>query len=540
MIQVKSSLDLFLIIRTVVGSILEVFFLCLVGYILARKGIISSQSKTTLNKINVAFFTPSLMFSKVAFSLTIEKLTELWIVPIGFILITSISALVAFLLSRYMFRLSKPDTKFCLAVSMFMNSNSLPIALVTSLISNLQGTNGLDWGPDDSKDKQLGRSITYLVVFSTLGLILRWSYGVSLLSASTDTNSPRHRSNPDSESTGLLEAQSESESELDEDNIQPQPNSRESTPLEPESDNESINELFVPRKVLPPISPSSTVSFANPTTDHRIKIQHPRRRRSTSDANHLRRPIFQSFPNVAIKWVESLASSSSISSGSTIESEQQQQQPVRRRQRWFKRFLTRPLYRIHQFMTPPLYASLLSIVVVCIPPLQDWLEKLGPLRSALKSAGNVSVPLTLVVLGAYFHSDTSSSPPNSTSRTQGSNKTILASILSRQIITPIILIPSLSIILKWMGIDGEGVHEDPCFVIVSVLLVGAPPAITLAQMTTTNSFKVDTKLWKLQEFNNSRFRELVSKTLLISYVFITPISTVILVVMGVLVLKAVQ
>ena len=52
---------------------------------------------------------------------------------------------------------------------MFMNSNSLPVALMQSLATTVPF---LKWGPDDTVDAMFGRSLTYLVVFSTLGMIV--------------------------------------------------------------------------------------------------------------------------------------------------------------------------------------------------------------------------------------------------------------------------------------------------------------------------------------------------------------------------------
>lgn len=56
-----------------------------------------------------------------------------------------------------------------MAAAMFMNSNSLPIALMQSLVISVPG---LKWGTDDSKNAMVGRALTYLVVYSTLGMIV--------------------------------------------------------------------------------------------------------------------------------------------------------------------------------------------------------------------------------------------------------------------------------------------------------------------------------------------------------------------------------
>ena len=53
----------------------------------------------------------------------------------------------------------------------------------------------------------------------------------------------------------------------------------------------------------------------------------------------------------------------------------------------------------------PLRASILSLIVACVAPLQSALERIAPVKGALGAAGNCSIPLTLVVLGAYFYSE---------------------------------------------------------------------------------------------------------------------------------------
>ena len=59
---------------------------------------------------------------------------------------------------------------FAIAASMFMNSNSLPIALMQSLVITVPG---LKWDDDDSADAMVGRALTYLVLYSTLGMVVR-------------------------------------------------------------------------------------------------------------------------------------------------------------------------------------------------------------------------------------------------------------------------------------------------------------------------------------------------------------------------------
>jgi hypothetical protein len=55
---------------------------------------------------------------------------------------------------------------------MFMNSNSLPIALMQSLVATVPG---LKWDEDDNKNAMLGRALSYLVMYSTFGMVVRFA-----------------------------------------------------------------------------------------------------------------------------------------------------------------------------------------------------------------------------------------------------------------------------------------------------------------------------------------------------------------------------
>ena len=137
-----------------------------------------------INKVNVSLFTPALLFSKVAFALTPDKLAELWTIPVFFVLVTAVSAAVAWGLAK-LFRIKRRShVAFAIACGCFANSNSLPIALMQSLVV---GVDAMKWGAHDTKDQMLGRALSYLTLYSTLGIVLRWSVGVKLLSAADDT-----------------------------------------------------------------------------------------------------------------------------------------------------------------------------------------------------------------------------------------------------------------------------------------------------------------------------------------------------------------
>jgi hypothetical protein len=56
-----------------------------------------------------------------------------------------------------------------MAAAMFMNSNSLPIALMQSLVFSVPD---LAWGSADNVDAMLGRALTYLTMYSILGMVV--------------------------------------------------------------------------------------------------------------------------------------------------------------------------------------------------------------------------------------------------------------------------------------------------------------------------------------------------------------------------------
>lgn len=178
------------------------------------------------------------------------------------------------------------------------------------------------------------------------------------------------------------------------------------------------------------------------------------------------------------------------------------------------------------------------------------------MRGAIKSAGNVSVPLTLVVLGAYFYSSAPESKPTTIqapvdqfegdlqrrrpsfvnsvqsfftngvvnitkprTRTsmdkRGEKRTVFVAVVARMIITPAMILP----LFLWDDLTSKHrVLDDPVFVVSACLLIGSPPALTLAQLT--------------QATSGDAFEKLISKTLFISYALITPITSIIIVALG--------
>ncbi|KAH8113849.1 membrane transport protein-domain-containing protein [Phellopilus nigrolimitatus] len=581
-----------LLLRTVFEAILEVFLLCLAGYILARKAILDKRTQKQLNRLNISLFTPSLLFSKVAFSLSPAKLRELWIIPLFFVLVTAVSMCVSYFLG-WVFRVKRSQRNFAIAASMFMNSNSLPIALMQSLVVTVPG---LKWDDDDTKDAMLGRALSYLVLYSTLGMVLRWSYGVHLLSQAD----PEAQKGQAGEGEDGTEEGSQPDTYVDESHsLLIDPDENNSTPATVPQDDRRISVVLTG-------ADSSGSQETLPRHDSGRLHAHTHSHRNTSSR------VFLSFPNTPTRSAVTLPqSSSSLSpydrerydSDSDTDTEESLLLPSSSEPRRGTRRTTLPssslrhsllhrfwhctkkfLRTLNAFMTMPLWAATLSLIVVLVPPLQHTLDAhVQPFKGALTAAGNCSIPLTLVVLGAYFYTPPSEEKPahampkdNLANRREranenengavapaesprrrsfsssfagsvrsmlrlsrldlvnnaltkertenttlpGETRTVFIAVLSRMLLTPLLLLPLMALSAKY---DIPKVFDDPVFIVSNVLLISSPPALTLAQIA--------------QAASSDAFERLISRTIFWAYCVVTPPATIAYVIVGLLLAK---
>ncbi|TIB37909.1 hypothetical protein E3P86_01988 [Wallemia ichthyophaga] len=388
----------------VFNSVIEVIVLCLCGYFLATRKIIDKPATRLLNKLNIDLFTPALLFSKVAFSLSPSKLRELHVIPIGFVLITLASVLAAWGLGRLV-GLNKRQRNFAIACGAFQNSNSLPIALMQSLVVTVPS---LKWSVHDTKEMMLGRALTYLVVYSTMGQVLRWSWGVRLLAEADQADEPNEQLENNRSFDGSEEATVY--------------NDNSATPYNDNSATESDPALAFAQNSHFPSSgrhPSITLSPSTPSTSVPPAISYGNDHKLSTGLPHAQIP-----PQTSQFQQDDSSSSDTDDDDSLGDREwglpsgtgkmstiKRLWKKCERRVKPITRVIGVAWRKILSFMTPPLWAAFVSLVIALIRPLQNALDKATPLRGAIKSAGNVSVPLTLVVLGAYFYSSAPESKP---------------------------------------------------------------------------------------------------------------------------------
>ena len=215
-------------------------------------------------------------------------------------------------------------------------------------------------------------------------------------------------------------------------------------------------------------------------------------------------PFYNSFPNTPRDSVLTLARYDSrvesetddellqLPTSGATEGSLMQHSPFQRSVHRVQRSIWRVLIAIKKFMTAPLWAALLSLFVAFIDPLKHALEHhMQPVNGAINTAGKCAIPLTLVVLGAYFHdpqingdgatmpctgksgevdttiwqrfirifrvqSSGTSTPPDR-SRHPEETKTVILAVLARMVITPILLVPFLMMAARfnWQAVFDE-------------------------------------------------------------------------------------
>ena len=367
------------------SSIFQLILVCSIGYLMAQLGVLDKRMQGKMNKLNVSVFTPALLFSKVAFYLSPERLVELAIVPIGFCVVTFVSAVAAAVANRLL-GIPRGQRPFVMAVSITPNSNTLPVALISSLVESVPQLHWIRDGRDvDTPNDMLGRALTYLVMFSTLGTVQRWSIGAKLLS-----------------------------------------HVRTELPFVPPSENEG-----------------NASGFRDDVTDTLIDQRH---RSILAD----RGSILSHTPAESSPLRNELL---------TDEPDEISVAPTERHGAWH-RWVVQPWRAFVAFMTVPLWTALASFLIAMTPPLQRFLVTLTPLVGAIDQMGQCSIPLSILVLGAYFAGDDApgtgmirrySTMEDSQDRERREAeecaekrtiwRTIIAASCSRMVLAPLLMLP---------------------------------------------------------------------------------------------------
>ncbi|KAK4145022.1 auxin efflux carrier [Dichotomopilus funicola] len=499
----------------VFGAVLEVVCVSLPGYIIARLGHFDADKQKFLANLNVMLFTPCLIFTKLASQLNADKLLDLGIIPIIFIIQTFVSYIVSRIVARCC-GFNHRASNFVTAMGVFGNSNSLPISLVISLSQTLKG---LHWDkiPGDNDDEVAARGILYLLVFQQLGQLVRWSWGYHVLLAPkskyeeyADETIEEGRYEGE-ETQGLIEGEEDrlsNDSSLD-------------RPVSPAHTDDSGTHYSPAGRT--PVGGSSRASPHDSEDDEHDAVGALKKANNSKANPHGRRQLADqndndddfnrilSFPHIHNALNDETEAPKGIK-GVPVRVQRFARKTERRvctaiktTARSAYNSLPRPLQtaltglqrasvRVYgflwDFMNPPLWAMLIAVFVASVPDLQALFFREGSfiktsVTSAISSSAGVAVPLILVVLGANLARNTQAREEEMDPEERRiGTRLLVASLLSRMLLPTLIMAPVLAMFAKFVPVS---ILDDPIFVIVCFLLTGAPSALQLAQICQINN-----------------------------------------------------
>ncbi|KAI7765624.1 hypothetical protein LZL87_014136 [Fusarium oxysporum] len=471
----------------VFAAVLEVVCISLPGYIIARLDQLDLEKQIFLANLNVMLFTPCLIFTKLASRLTTDKLSELAIIPVIFIIQMFVSWAISVIVGR-LFGFSGRFANFITAVGVFGNSNSLPISLVLSLSQTIKE---LHWDkfPEDNIEAVGARGILYLLLFQQLGQLVRWSRGYHVLLAPKEEDSD-YQQDITEEGQFLHEEGDEHETQT--------LIGAAIRVSDSDDDCRSTDSQGFDPVGCTPVANTSKVSLTI-FSEENIKMNFLRDSRSSSaDIYYFPRirPIKNQESNKVLATVKAKFG---LWKSITLEALEHRYEslpyPIQYSLSLLKRAGGKCNNLIWEFMNPSLWAMLIAILTGSIRSLQRFFFEDGSLvqnsiTTAIRSSGNVAVPLILVDLGANLARITM--PTDETQDPEEKrygNKLLIASLVSRMLLPPIVMAPILALMAKYLPIS---ILNDPIFLAVCFLLAGAPCAVQLAQICQINSIFVTT------------------------------------------------
>lgn len=428
-----------------------------------------------------------------------DKLIELGVIPVIFVIQTFISYIVSRVVAKCC-GFNRRASNFVTAMGVFGNSNSLPISLVISLSQTLKG---LHWDkiPGDNDDEVAARGILYLLIFQQLGQLVRWSWGYHVLLAPKSKyeeyndeaiEEGRYRDQPADETQRLIEGISDT------------PYGTETHDgHRPSSPTHSVDSgaLYEPAGRTPVGGSSGVSPYDSDDEDRHDETWKAKKKQAAYDADlgdqledHEELNRIAGFPQgvpvklrrVAGRWERKTRGTFGTARRRVYDS---LPRPVQLILKALRGACKRVYHFLWEFMNPPLWAMLIAVVVASVPDLQalffrDESFVKTSVTSAIKSSAGVAVPLILVVLGANLARNTQGGDEMDPEEKQIGTRLLVASLVSRMVLPTLIMAPILALFAKYVPVS---ILDDPIFVIVCFLLTGAPSALQLAQICQINN-----------------------------------------------------
>jgi len=172
-----SHVDLSNVALVSVQAVLKILMCCCVGGGLARYGLMPAQLQKGVSTLVVYVFTPSLLFVKVAAVLSPERLLDWWPLVVYLLMFVLWASALGWI-AAWMLRLNREQRNFLISTLAFRNTTSLPMALVLELAYGLPI---LLRDAHDTPDNVADRGEAYILFYTALVNVLRWSIGSRLM-----------------------------------------------------------------------------------------------------------------------------------------------------------------------------------------------------------------------------------------------------------------------------------------------------------------------------------------------------------------------
>lgn len=426
------------LVQCSIKATLNISLIASAGYFLALRGYLSASLQKDLSKLSVLFFTPCLLFASTTLSSGFSN-QVLMLIPI----FLSLFFLVSWVFARffcYIFAISHRHARFVTASLMFSNTNSLPIALIQALLSSV----AFDYirVRDDSPEDAIKRGIGYAAFFAILANLLRWSYGHHLLRADIEEDILMV------EDENMNIGDFKGSHSLDED---------EKTLFDDDDPLDSPSSFAVAH--------SSTVAHSSAVAQISMEEKSRKKKRP--------RRIPKCLANMVLLSRRLKHKYSTAAVGQ---------------------------FAARLFVSPPFIASVLGLLVLSCSCIKDLLAQPGSflnatLMTAIKTCGEITVPLTLLCLGAQFAENSKAEKYNNVflpdiytfKRSKKLEKRVLIFVVTSRLF----ILPLLSFALVWMSMvllttfspdsaaAAAATVSDPVFYLTMMILGACPTAVNL-------------------------------------------------------------
>lgn len=435
------------LIIAAVQAILQVMVVVFLGSVLAKYGYFAMDKQRWLSKLNLVFFTPCLLFSNIASVISLEKLLAFWPIPMFYLVYAILNYTSSQIITRLV-GLSPAYRRFVLACVMFSNSNSLPIAVISSLAVS-EAAHILFWESDDTPEAVAARGISYTLFFAIFGNLIRWSYGYQLLKKRDDDDTSTIA---DEEVVISSTPVASNYHSFDNNNNATTSTSTSTSSAGSDSDDSEYLTTSNNKKKRDGM-PSRQLSAVTITVVDESSTLLPQTHNSNNNTGkqlHNSKNNNNNNPTADDNIIKIIAK------------------------------------KINGFMSPPLYAAFLALAVGLSPLkplLYDKQSFLYPsFTKAIEGCGKAAVPLILTCLGAQLVSISESQQPASPEM----KKPVATAIAVRMCLMPFLVVPIVVLFVLY-GSQFSTLANDPVFITMMIVLGCTPTAINLVQITQVNN-----------------------------------------------------